>query len=99
MGIVILGSLIPILSALLLGFAFSQRPWFFWGLATLGVATAYPILHWFVLRAVRERFYDLLPKDEIVTASLTAHLAWWSIPLSFGGYLLSRWLGCRLARV
>ncbi|KEO89399.1 hypothetical protein EH31_12190 [Erythrobacter longus] len=98
MTIVLLGSSIPILLAILVGFAFSRQRWFFWGLGSLSVATAYPILHWYVLRAIRQRYYDLLPKDEAVWASLTAHLAWWSVPLCFFGYLSTRWLVRRLAR-
>ncbi|WP_226698888.1 hypothetical protein [Qipengyuania gaetbuli] len=95
---VILGSSIPVFLAILLGLFTSRKPWLYWGLATLAMVAIYPIPHWYVLRGFRQQFFDPLPEDEAAIASVTAHFAWWSIPLCVLSYCLSRWLAKYLER-
>ena len=77
----LLPATIPIIIALVLGALLASRNWLWVGLIGLVATATYPIAHWSLLKFIRTRFLDLSFKDEVVTATLTADLAWASIPI------------------
>ena len=65
--------LAPLLLAGLVG-TFARRGRSGFRIAALLLVTLYPVAHWYVLRFLREAFFDLKFKDEAFAASLSSSL-------------------------